>query len=46
MTGKSGVKRESYMCREDFPSMYAQIICTDKLVLNDICWSKIYYLLT
>jgi len=36
MTGKSGDKRDAYICRKGFASMHAQITCTDKLVITDI----------
>jgi len=36
MAGKSGVKRDAYICRKGFPAMHAQLTCTHKLLITDI----------
>ena len=36
MTGKSGEKRNAYICRKGFPAMHAQITCTNNLTITDI----------
>uniref|UniRef100_A0A8C4Q618 DDE Tnp4 domain-containing protein n=1 Tax=Eptatretus burgeri TaxID=7764 RepID=A0A8C4Q618_EPTBU len=36
MTGKSGAKRDLYICRKGFPAMHAQVVCDGNLKILDI----------
>jgi DDE superfamily endonuclease len=36
VSGKSGEKRNAYICRKGFPAMHAQITCTSKMKITDI----------
>lgn len=36
MTGKSGPKRDAYICRKGFPALHAQVVCDNNLKILDI----------